>query len=88
MYKPGDLETLDPACPDSVGNCDAWPEYGHQHMVNDSRGDGPAFYPCVYLPHSCQEWVIGGPEQIKALIYDLTAALQVFESETQPLDRK
>ena len=31
--------------------------------------------PCVFLPHSCEEWVIGGPEQIRALIHDLEAAL-------------
>ena len=30
----------------------------------------------VYLPHSCDEWVIGGKEQIEALIEDLNAALQ------------
>lgn len=29
----------------------------------------------AYLPHSCDEWVIGGPDQIRALIADLQAAL-------------
>ncbi len=32
----------------------------------------------VYLPHSCQEWVIGGPEQIQALIDDLTILLAQY----------
>jgi len=25
----------------------------------------------VYLPHSCDEWVVGGPDEAKALIADL-----------------
>ena len=33
----------------------------------------------VYLPHACDEWVIGGPEQIKALIADLQAALKKID---------
>jgi hypothetical protein len=42
----------------------------------DSRLDGfvddvPAGV--VYLPHSCDEWIIGGKEQVKALIADLQA---------------
>lgn len=28
------------------------------------------------LPHSCDEWVIGGPDEIKALIEDLQEALK------------
>lgn len=26
----------------------------------------------VFLPHSCQEWVIGGLEQVEAMLADLT----------------
>ena len=29
----------------------------------------------AYLPHSCGEWVIGGPKKIKALIKDLQLVL-------------
>lgn len=40
--------------------------------------------PCVYLPHSCDEWIIGGPEQIKAMIQDLQDALtELGGSSTQ-----
>ena len=35
--------------------------------------------PVAYLPHSCVDWVIGGPEQIKAMISDLQAALAKIE---------
>lgn len=29
-----------------------------------------------YLPHSCDKWVIGGPEQARALIADLEKLLR------------
>lgn len=32
-------------------------------------------YPVVYLPHSCGCWVVGGPDNIRALIHDLQAVL-------------
>ena len=32
--------------------------------------------PLAYLPHSCDHWVIGGPDDVRALIADLTAALE------------
>lgn len=31
--------------------------------------------PVAYLPHSCDEWIIGGRENIKALIADLQEML-------------
>ena len=30
----------------------------------------------AFLPHSCDEWVIGGPEEIKMLIEDLQEVLR------------
>lgn len=32
--------------------------------------------PCAYLPHSCDQWVIGGPEEVREMIADLQAALE------------
>jgi hypothetical protein len=32
----------------------------------------------AFLPHSCDAWVIGGPDQIRALIADLESALQTL----------
>lgn len=32
--------------------------------------------PMAYLPHSCDEWEIGGPEDVRAMIADLSAALE------------
>lgn len=49
--------------------------------VLDSRNeDGTTYWlQGLYLPHSCNEWVIGGPEEIKILIADLEKALKNFE---------
>jgi hypothetical protein len=37
-------------------------------------------WPVVQLPHSCNEWVIGGPAEIRLLIADLEAALVELEA--------
>jgi hypothetical protein len=44
-------------------------EEGNQHDVVIAR---------ACLPHSCDEWVIGGPDQIRALILDLEESLKVI----------
>ena len=43
----------------------------------DPNGDMP--HPVAFLPHSCDAWVIGGPEQVRALIADLQAWLAEAE---------
>lgn len=35
----------------------------------------------AYLPHQCNEWRIGGPSEIRALISDLEGALKTLEKE-------
>lgn len=77
MYESGLLKVLDPPCDtmDGEGDCDDW---DHKHKIRDSRsGNGWYMVPdfCVYLPHSCDEWVIGGKEEVEALIRDLQAVL-------------
>ena len=34
---------------------------------------------CAFLPHSCDEWVIGGPNEVKQLIADLQYILKFWE---------
>ena len=41
----------------------------------DTRTDDYASVFGAFLPHSCNEWIIGGPDEIKALIEDLGMAL-------------
>ena len=35
-----------------------------------------------YFPHSCQQWVIGGPEQVRLLVDDLLTALFELKNNT------
>lgn len=84
MYELNLLKTVDPPCDtmDKDGDCDvdSW-EDDHEHYVLDAHShSAKCFSPCAYLPHSCGEWVIGGPEQIKLLIADLEKVLKKMEA--------
>lgn len=79
MYKKGDLQILDPPC-DTIWD----KEYGccetddHIHAdISDARGGGYISRGtlCAFLPHSCSEWIVGGVDEIRALIKDLRAVL-------------
>ena len=90
MYQSGQLKITTPPCDEyirdeEIGGCDEQyldPDHG-QHFIYDSsqRGTPKCGAGTVYLPHSCDEWVIGGAEQIRALIDDLQAALEKIEAE-------
>lgn len=41
---------------------------GHDHDLGTD-------VPTAYLPHSCDEWVIGGRAEVEAMIADLQSAL-------------
>lgn len=57
--------------PDEDGEC---PDFLHCSPM-DTRTEGyDQKIGVVFLPHSCDEWVIGGPEEIQLLIDDLTKA--------------
>jgi len=82
VYKKGDLKITDPPCEEWMGDewgCDYWGNDGHTHSVRDSRESSEQIKGVAYLPHSCDEWVIGGKEEIKALMWDLRLALIEFE---------
>ena len=65
MYHRNDLQvsTSKHGCP----SFDAREEDGYNEGLHNP--------PCVSLPHSCDEWIIGGPDQIRDLITDLQAVL-------------
>lgn len=79
MYEQGDLRLTTQPCPEaeadggSSGMCWYCDEH---HSVMDSRVSGYPVITGAYLPHSCDEWVIGGREQIEILIADLQEALK------------
>lgn len=35
----------------------------------------------IALPHSCDEWVIGGPDEARQMIADLEAAIAEWDSD-------
>lgn len=65
MYQKGDLKI--------------WNDREFDYL-SDARGKkGKQPEGTVYLPHSCQEWVIGGVEQVKQMIEDLQEILMEIE---------
>lgn len=75
MYQKGELQVLTLACEDAQRNEFGCFIDGHIHSLYDSNDGGECSIPCVALRHSCGSWVIGGPDQIRALIADLEVAL-------------
>jgi hypothetical protein len=73
MYKSGEVK-VKIKC-DAGDDCDNWDEI-HQRTAHGCF-DSPVG--TIFLPHSCDEWVIGGTEQIKELILDLLMALSPEE---------
>lgn len=79
MYKPGELQIAPDCRRDSVARRDVDNDlddglcYEHSHPED--------LYGGVFLPHSCDQWVIGGPDAIRALIRDLETALTKLTME-------
>jgi hypothetical protein len=80
MYEKGLLQITTPPCKEteqngfvSIGYC----ECGEVHKVFDSAQDptGECGANTAYLPHSCDEWVVGSPQEVAALMLDLRDAL-------------
>ncbi len=46
------------------------------HLHEDSR-------PEIILPHSCDEWVIGGKEEAEQMIIDLREAIKKLENSSK-----
>ena len=90
VYKSGLLKSLDPPCKsmDNDGDCEEWGEE-HEHEISDSRTEGRSYRNfvvpevCFYLPHSCDQWVIGGEKEVELLIKDLEAALLTIRAPGQ-----
>lgn len=82
MYTKGTVRLVDQLCETyDDGYCD---DYEHVHSIEDARRervfDSIEYkYPCVYLPHSCDQWVIGGAKQVKEMIEDLQEILKQVE---------
>ena len=67
-YQQGDAQ-VGPICPTNTGedrdcNC--------EETVHKVRLSG-----LVYLPHSCEEWIVGSKEEVEMLIADLQELIKV-----------
>ncbi len=70
-YKQGDVQVWLP------GDEPTWEQPSTDAREDNGYDDeGAPKPPCVYLPHSCDEWVVGGPDNVRAMIADLQAALE------------
>jgi hypothetical protein len=79
-YRAGDLTLYSEPCPmESDGEYCSLPE-GHTCAPMDSRGEYERKVPVAALPHSCDEWVIGGKHEVRAMIKDLQRALASLET--------
>lgn len=56
------------------------------YAPDDSRDGSRCSLPVIVLPHSCTKWIIGGPDEARTMIEDLTEAIQKFEAETKQAD--
>lgn len=86
MYKGNELRITTPPCEhtEESGWCAlVFKEDGHgRHFVTDNRRNKTqelAPQIVAYLPHSCEEWVIGGRDEILRLIFDLNRALEKLD---------
>ena len=74
MYERDLLVTTLP-CEDDEEDC---LDVEHKHGLWDSRTrmDTKLGAGVAYLPHSCDEWVVGGAEEVRSLIGDLEELLR------------
>ena len=77
MYAKGDAKLSAPLSKLSPG-LDGADYTGRCFIEYDMRLDDELTLPdvVVYLPHSCERWVIGGWEEVQLMIDDLTNLLE------------
>jgi hypothetical protein len=84
MYSKGDLVIYQGPCGcagiGENGFCD---EHWESGPKSDARSGGLVKGPVAYLDHSCDEWIIGGVEQIREMIRDLEQALKEIGKEAR-----
>ena len=71
MYKQGDVKLLDPPCPTTEE--DGWcGNDQHIHALDNEWGETfMVGTQCAYLDHTCEDWIIGGPDEVRTMIDDL-----------------
>lgn len=82
MYEKNLLKVTTPPCDElhDDGECDNCWDDKHVHQIFDNRKKSDELWKAgaVYLPHSCEEWVIGGKEEVELMIQDLQNILKTL----------
>lgn len=76
MYRKGELRMC---VVDEVYSDEPDPWEGKVYDARRGDDDDYLSAPAVELPHSCNAWVIGGPQQVRELIEDLQTMLATME---------
>lgn len=71
MYNKGDLKHIVKSCGEYTPQGFGCVACGEFHSVSDTRSDNEDHTAGVFLSHSCEEWYIGGVEEVDQLIVDL-----------------
>lgn len=59
----------------ALADDDGWSDHVDDEMYRVATDVGPI----AWLPHQCNQWVIGGPDEVRQMIADLQAALVEME---------
>lgn len=78
-FCPGSILFHD-TCTQNCETDDANPDL-HFHYSNDGSIEEPG---TASLPHQCDRWVIGGPDEIRAMIAELQALLMRAQTAGAP----
>ena len=69
MYRPGLLRIV---------------QAGQSPIYDSQQEDAPVQPPgTCYLPHACEEWIIGGKAEAEALRQDLEQALAIMQAQEE-----
>lgn len=71
MYRKGELQVTVPPCAEMLAdpNGECFSDDHKHSLISLPLGQPPT----AFLPHSCNEWIVGGKEQVQELIDDLLA---------------
>jgi len=79
-YTKGDVQVITEESVRSENDLDS-DESPLDYAPADARGDYEERLPVIVLPHSCDRWIIGGADEARQMIQDLTEAIKKFEAE-------
>ena len=78
-YKRGDIKVITENSVREESDLDA-DENPIDYAPMDARGGYDSSLPVILLPHSCDRWIIGGINEARQMIQDLTDAIKEFEA--------